>query len=179
MANSFLFYGLAGIAVLSAALMITRRNAMHSAAFLAITLLATAGIFLQVQSRVFFAMQILLFAGVITALFVAVIKRLDLDGMLRKPQFARQIGTLLLIALVLGGETALLFWSIRRRPVARLLAFGSASAAKTVPNAGAVMRSLFGSYQLAVAISVVLLVVAGVAAVVMTKQKAESGDALD
>jgi NADH-quinone oxidoreductase subunit J len=179
MSNSVVFYGLAGIAVLSAALMVTRRRAMQSAACLAVTLLATAGIFLQLQSRILFGMQILLFAGAIVALFVTVMKRLHLDGMPQGKQFVRRIGTLMLIVVVLGGETALMIWSVRKRPVARLLAFGSSAAAKIAPDARAVMRSLFGSYLLAFEIAVVLLVVAVVGAVVMTKQKAGRGDALD
>jgi NADH:ubiquinone oxidoreductase subunit 6 (subunit J) len=106
-------------------------------------------------------------------------KRLDLDGMLQGKQLLRQIGTLLLIAVVLGGETALMIWSVRKKPVARLLAYGATTAAKIAPDARAMMRSLFGSYLLAFEIAVVLLVVAAVGAVVMTKQKAGSGDALD
>jgi NADH-quinone oxidoreductase subunit J len=179
MANSVVFYSLSGIAVSSAALMITRRTTSHSATFLAITLLATAGIFLQLQSRVLFATQILLFAGAIMALFVVVLKRLDIDGVRGKTPFLRKIATALLILLVLGGESALMIWSVRNKPVARLLAFGATTAAKIAPDARAVMRSMFASYQLALAIAVVLLIVAVVGAMAMTKQKVESSDALD
>jgi len=179
MSSSVLFYSLAGIAVLSAALMITRRKAMQSAACLGATLLATAGIFLQLQSRVLFATQLLLFAGAVVALFVAVMKLLCLDGVQGKTQFLRKIAISLLILLILGGESALMFWSARKTPVARLLAFGATTAAKIAPDARAVMRGLFGSYQLAFAVTVVVLIVAAVGAVAMTKQKVESGDALD
>jgi NADH-quinone oxidoreductase subunit J len=179
MTNSVVFYSLAWIAVLSAALMITRRRARHSVAFLAVTLLATAGIFLHLQSPILFVTQILLFVGGVVTLFVAVMKRLDLNGVRGKTQFFRKIATLLLIAIVLGGETALIIWSVRRANVARLLAFGATTAAKIVPDARSVMRSLFGSYQLAFAISVVLLIVAAVGVTAMAKQKVESGDALD
>jgi NADH-quinone oxidoreductase subunit J len=179
MANSVAFYSLAGIAVLSAALMVTRSKAMHSAACLTVTLLATAGIFLQLQSRILFAIEVVLFAGAMMALFVASVKRLELDGVRRKAHLLRRIGMLLLIVLALGGEAALMFWSARKMPFARLLAFGSNTAAKTAPDARGVMRSMFGSYQLAFAIAMVLLMVAAVGALVMTRQKVESGDALD
>jgi NADH:ubiquinone oxidoreductase subunit 6 (subunit J) len=104
---------------------------------------------------------------------------LNVEGMPRKAHLVRQIGMLLLMALVLGGEAALMFWSVRKKPVARLLAFGATTAAKVAPDARAVMRSMFGSYQLAFAIAVALLVVAAIGAMVMTKQKVEGGDALD
>ena len=179
MSNSVVFYGLAGIAVLSASLIITRRKAMHSAACLGVTLLATAGIFLQLQSPILFVTQILLFVGAVVALFVAVMKRSDIDGGTGKIQILRKIATLLLILLVLGGESALVFWSVQKKPVARLLAFGATAAAKVAPGARAVMRSLFGSYQLVFAITVVLLIVAAVGVKAMAKQKVESGDALN
>jgi NADH-quinone oxidoreductase subunit J len=179
MSNSVVFYGLAGIAVLSAVLMITRRNTRHSVTFLAVTLLATAGIFLQLQSPILFVTQILLFVGAVVALFVVVIKKLDIDGATGKTQILRKIATLLLILLVLGGESALIIWSVRKKPVGRLLAFGATTAAKIAPDARAVMRSMFASYQLAFAIAVVLLIVAVVGAMAMTKQKVENSDALD
>lgn len=179
MANSVVFYSLAGMAVLSAALMITRRKAMHSAAFFGVTLLATAGIFLQLQSRILFAMQIVLIAGAMTALMVGVRKWLGARGEAEKPQFTRQMGTLLVIIGVLGGEGALIYWSSRKIAFARLLAFGTSAAAKVAPNARGVAVSLFGSYQLAFAIVVVLLMAAAVGAAAMKGQKAGSGDALD
>ena len=179
MSNSVVFYSLAGMAVLSAAGMITRRKAAHGAAFLAVTLLATAGIFLQLQSRLLFAMQIVLFAGAIAAMFFGVTKWLGAQGEAEKPEFTRQMGMLLVILGVLGGEGALIYWSSRKIAFARLLAFGSSTAAKMAPNARGVARSLFGSYQLAFAISLVLLVVAAVGAVTMMERKAEGGDALD
>src|SRR2546429_7078897 len=42
------------------ALMVTRRNAVHSAVFLIATLLATAGIFLQLRAEFIFIVQIIL-----------------------------------------------------------------------------------------------------------------------
>ena len=42
MLDSVIFYFFAGVAVLSAALMVTRRNAVHSAVLLVTALLATA-----------------------------------------------------------------------------------------------------------------------------------------
>jgi NADH-quinone oxidoreductase subunit J len=50
MLDSVLFYLFAGLAVASAVLTVTRRNAVHSAIFLITSLLATAGIFLQLRA---------------------------------------------------------------------------------------------------------------------------------
>jgi len=73
MLDKVLFYFFAGIAVASAALMVTRRNAVHSAIFLIATLLATAGIFLQLRAEFLFIVQIILYVGGIMVLFIFVI----------------------------------------------------------------------------------------------------------
>jgi len=54
MLDNILFYFFAGLAVLSAVLVVTRRNAVHSAVFLITALLATAGIFLQLHAEFLF-----------------------------------------------------------------------------------------------------------------------------
>ncbi len=172
MLNTVVFYILAGMAVWSAALMVTRRNARHSAVLLVVTLLATAGIFLQLQSRILFAMQILLFAGGIMALFFFVIKRVDTDGTLREMQFARQKWVLLLIAIAAGGEAGLMYWSARKMPLAKLMAVAASSAGKLQLNARVVLRTLFSSYLLPLEIAVLLLFVSAVGVVTVTRKRA-------
>jgi NADH-quinone oxidoreductase subunit J len=77
MLDKVIFYFFAAIAVSSAALMVTRRNAVHSAIFLITTLLATAGIFLQLRAEFIFIVQIILYVGGIMVLFIFVIMLLN------------------------------------------------------------------------------------------------------
>ena len=51
MLDHIIFYFFAVLAVGSAVMMVTRRNAVHSAVYLITTLLATAGIFLLLQAE--------------------------------------------------------------------------------------------------------------------------------
>src|SRR3989442_14259575 len=88
----FLFYFFAGIAVASAALMVTRRNVVHGAIFLITALLATAGIFFQLRAEFFFIVQIILYVGGVMVFFVFVILLVSFDGVLQFFDFARQIG---------------------------------------------------------------------------------------
>ena len=172
MLNTVVFYILAGMAVLSAALMVTRRNARHSAVIFTVTLLATAGIFLQLQSRILFATQVLLFAGGIMALFFFVIQLVDSDGTLREMQFARQKWVLLLVAIAAGGEAGVMYWSARKMPLAKLLAMSAFSAGKLPPNTRAVLRTLFSSYLLPLEIAVLLLLVAAAGVLTVTRKRA-------
>ena len=77
--------------MVSAILMVTRRNVVHSAIFLITTLLATAGIFLQLQAEFLFVVQIILYVGGIMVLFVFVIMLVNLDVALHQMQFNRQM----------------------------------------------------------------------------------------
>src|ERR1700689_3118062 len=106
MLDSILFYFFAALAVGSAVMMVTRRNAVHSAVFLISTLLATAGIFLQLQAEFLFVVQIILYAGGIMVLFVFVIMLVNLDVAVHQGQFSRQWFVALIISAVLAGPGA-------------------------------------------------------------------------
>ncbi|PYX38917.1 MAG: NADH-quinone oxidoreductase subunit J, partial [Acidobacteria bacterium] len=49
-ATTFFFYMLSGLAILGGVLVITRRNAVHSALALILTLLAVAGLYLMLYA---------------------------------------------------------------------------------------------------------------------------------
>jgi NADH-quinone oxidoreductase subunit J len=163
--NLFLFYFFAALAIVSAILMVTRRNIVHSAVFLITTLLATAGIFLQLQAEFPFVVQIILYVGGIMVLFVFVIMLVNLDVTLRLIQFNRQRYVSVLFALVLAIQFAIAFWVGRgglnlRRPL-------------DMPphNTEAFGEALFARYMLPFEIASILLLVAMIGAVVMAKRR--------
>src|SRR6266403_4019693 len=116
MLDSAIFYFFAGIAVISAVLMVTRRNAIHSAVFLITTLLATAGIFLQLRAEFLFIVQIFLYVGGIMVLFIFVIMLVNLDVALHQIKFARQKWVALIVTLALTAQIGLLFWTTGKMP---------------------------------------------------------------
>ncbi len=58
-ATPFFFYLLSGLAVLGGLLVITRRNAVHSALALIVTLLAVAGLYLMLYAPFVAGVQII------------------------------------------------------------------------------------------------------------------------
>jgi len=174
MLDSVIFYFFAGIAVISAALMITRRNAIHSAAFLIATLLATAGIFLQLRAEFLFISQIIIYVGGTMVLFIFVIMLVRLDIPLPQFRSRPQKWIALLVALVVGAEAGVVLWLARRLPGQGLLVPNPAPAEKLQPNTEELARSLFGSYLLPFEIASVLLLVAMVGAVVMAKKRTDA-----
>jgi NADH-quinone oxidoreductase subunit J len=173
MLDSVIFYFFAGVAVLSAALMVTRRNAVHSAVLLVTALLATAGIFLQLRAEFLFIAQIILYVGGIMVLFIFVIMLVRLDVALHQIRFRFQKWVALAVALALGGEITAVLLFARRLPGQGLLIQAPASADKLPPNSEELARSLFSSYLLPFEIASVLLLVAMVGAVVMAKKRTD------
>jgi NADH-quinone oxidoreductase subunit J len=171
MLDSVLFYLFAGLAVASAVLTVTRRNAVHSAIFLITSLLATAGIFLQLRAEFLFIVQIILYVGGIMVLFVFVIMLVNLDVAVRQIQFARQKWVALVIALALAAQVGLMFWSSGKMPGQGLPVQVAAAADKLPLNSETVAHRLFEFYLLPFEIASVLLLVAMIGAVVMAKKR--------
>src|SRR6266851_229235 len=113
MLDSILFYFFGGVAVLSAILVVTRRNAVHSAVFLITTLLATAGIFLQLRAEFLFIVQIILYAGGVMVLFVFVIMLVNLDVALHQLKFNRQAWVGVILTAALAGMTGFAIYFAR------------------------------------------------------------------
>jgi NADH-quinone oxidoreductase subunit J len=174
MLDSVVFYFFAGIAVLSAALMITRRNAIHAAVFLITTLLATAGIFLQLRAEFLFIAQIILYVGGIMVLFIFVIMLVRLDVPLPQIRSRLQKWVAVFVALVVFAEACVIIILARKIPGQGLIIPSPAPADKLPPNTEDIAQSLFSTYLLPFEIASVLLLVAMVGAVVMGKKRTET-----
>src|SRR5512146_224788 len=102
-ATPFFFYFLSGIALISGLLVITRRNPVHSALALIVTLLALAGLYLMLYAPFVAGVQIILYAGGIMVLFLFVIMLVSIQKSQKEDQFNKQWHVGILAALVLGG----------------------------------------------------------------------------
>ena len=160
------FYVLAVVALLSAILVITCRNPVHSAIFLILTLLSVALIFLQLQAEFMAAVQIIVYIGGIMVLFLFVIMLVNLDVAVRQAPYNRQRWIAGFAALVLLAEFALFIY--RGRDWAKL---PPAAAEAVQPNTELIGRALFQSYILPFEVASLLLLVAMVGAVLMAKKR--------
>src|SRR6266852_6986617 len=102
-ATPFFFYFLSGLAIVSALLVITRRNPVHSALALIFTLLAVAGLYLMLYAPFVAGVQIILYAGGIMVLFLFVIMLVSIDRSIRERQFNSQWVVGIIAATALGG----------------------------------------------------------------------------
>src|SRR5213082_3107778 len=102
-ATPFFFYFLSAIAVVSALLVITRKNPVHSALALILTLLALAGIYLMLYAPFVAGVQIILYAGGIMVLFLFVIMLVNIESTQKERQFNKQWLVGIVAAGALGG----------------------------------------------------------------------------
>ncbi len=175
MLDSVIFYFFASIAVISAALMITRRNAIHSAVFSHHHASRhCTGIFLQLRAGFLFIAQIILYVGGIMVLFIFVIMLVRLDVPLPQIRSRMQKWIALFVALAVGVEAAVVLFLARKLPGQGLLIPNPAPAEKLPPNTEELAKGLFGSYLLPFEIASVLLLVAMVGAVVMAKKRTDA-----
>lgn len=167
MFNEAIFYFFATLALVSSILMVTRRNAVQSAIFLVTALLATAGIFLNLNAEFLFIVQVILYAGGIMVLFVFVIMLVNLDVALHQVQFNRQWFVALILSAVLAAQVAVAILVSR----GSLYTMAPAPPEMLEPNTERVAFYLFHTYMLPFEVASILLLVAMVGAVVMAKKR--------
>src|ERR1700682_5022611 len=106
MLDAIFFYSFAVLSLAGAVLTITRRNAVHSAIWLIVSLLGVAGLYLMQQAEFLFAVQIVLYVGGIMVLFLFVIMLVNLDQAAKERQFNRQWLVSVLCVAGVGAEIA-------------------------------------------------------------------------
>jgi len=164
------FVILAAMTLVSAVLVITRHNPVHSVMWLIVTLFSVGGIYLILQAEFLFAVQIILYVGAVMVLFLFVVMLVSVDISLNQAQFSRQWPLGVLTVLLLIGELAYGFYQQSRR------GFNLASPGlipMTGGNTQNVGLALYRTYMLPVEIASLLLLVAMVGAVIMAKRKLE------
>ena len=163
-----LFYIFAAIAVFSAILVITRRNVIHSAAFLGATLFAVAGIFLTLHAEFLAGVQVIVYVGGILVLFVFVIMLIAVERSVHERQYNRQWTIALVTSAILIIEIA---YGLYRGRDSFNLPQVVPPAVSAAGNSEQVGTALYTVYLLPFEIASILLLVAIVGAVVLAKKR--------
>ena len=162
------FYFFATTAVVSALFVITRKNAVHSAMFLAGTLLSVAGIFLSLRAEFLAGVQVIVYVGGILVLFVFVIMLVPADRIAFERRYSRQWKVALATAAVLVAELAWVLYGGRTSFVFPV----GVSEPPVEGNSQWVGTVLYQNYLLPFEIASILLLVAIIGAVVLSKKPA-------
>ena len=164
-ATTFFFYLLSGLAVLGGILVVTRKNPVHSALALILTLLALAGLYLMLYAPFVAGVQIILYAGGIMVLFLFVIMLVNIDRSMKEEQFNKQWIAGLVAAVALFGLFCAVLLKAKAFFPDRLAQLPEES------NTQQIGQLLYTQYMFAFEIASLLLLVAIIGAVVMAKKR--------
>lgn len=171
-ATPFFFYGLSLIMIIGGILVITRKNAVHSALALITTLLAQAGLYLMLYAPFVAGVQIILYAGGIMVLFLFVIMLISIERNMRERQFNKQW----LVGIAAAAALGALFVTVYTKTSSGVTLFveGRSSYVES-QNTQMIANLLFdrssGMYMFSFEIASLLLLVAIIGAVVMAKKR--------
>lgn len=159
---------LGAVVVGSALAMVINRNAVYAALFLVLNF-ATVALFYLVLGAPFISLvQITVYAGSIMVLFLFVIMLLGAERLTGKEPLAHQRPLAIALGVIFLGEIALVVLS--RGSLFQSLAVGTAE----IGSPAAVGRALFTQYALPFEVTGVILLVAVVGAILLTRGDAPS-----
>jgi NADH-quinone oxidoreductase subunit J len=170
-ATTFFFYFLSALTVISGLLVITRKNPVHSALALIVSLLGQAALYLMLYAPFVAGVQIILYAGGIMVLFLFVIMLVNIERSSKDRRFNRMwpVGLAAACALLALFMTA--FVKGKALFPDRMMALPESSNTQQIAGMLYGEAGRMGEYTFAFEIASLLLLVAILGAVIMTKKK--------
>ncbi len=164
-----LFFLLAFAAIVTAILMIASQNTVYSALFLVLNFATVAVLYLLLNAPFIALLQITVYLGAIMVLFLFVIMLLGVGRVETQPSLPYQLP----VAIVLGAVLVVLFGYILVTGTSTVIP-GSIPADFGSPQS--VGELLFSRYLVPFEVTSVLLLVAMVGAIILTRSRRDAGE---
>ena len=163
-----LFLLLALVSVAAAFGMLMSRNAVYSALYLVLNFVTVALFYLTLGAPFIAMMQVTVYAGAIMVLFLFVIMLLGADSLPKSEVLPWQKPLAILLAVLLAAESTYLFLT-KARPAGDITQ--PDDTVNTMDNLRQMGLSLFNEYLLPFEVVSILLLVAMMGAIVLTKKE--------
>jgi NADH-quinone oxidoreductase subunit J len=173
MLQALAFYLFAGITLLSALMVITARNPVHSVLFLILAFFNAAGLFVLLGAEFVAMILVIVYVGAVAVLFLFVVMMLDISfSELRKGAMKHVAGGIFVGGLLLA-ELVVLFaaWQIAPDAAAGLAAPVAPMADAGLTNTEMLGRYLYTDYVFPFQVSGLILLVAMIGAIVLTHRQ--------
>jgi NADH-quinone oxidoreductase subunit J len=165
-----LFLVLALAAIASALGMLLSRNAVYSALYLVVNFITVALFYLLLGAPFIAMAQVTVYAGAIMVLFLFVIMLLGAESLPKSKVLPWQRPLAIGLAVLLGLEAAYLLLT-KARPAGTILPDAAANTSENLRQLG---LNLFNEYLLPFEVVSILLLVAMVGAIILTKKEKEA-----
>jgi NADH-quinone oxidoreductase subunit J len=160
---AFIFYSFAAVLVISAGMVITARNPVHSAMALVLAFFTSAAIWLLAGAEFLGIALILVYVGAVMVLFLFVVMMLDINVARMRSGFARYLPLGIIVGAVMVLEMIFVVVGAQFAPAEPV-----AVAAAEVNNIRALGSVLYTVYVYPFEIAAVVLLVAMIAAIMLT-----------
>ena len=165
--ESALFLLLATVAIVSGLTVVVTRSPIHSALALMVCFVQVAAVFLLLRAPLLAVIQMFVYVGAIIILFLFVIMMLDVRKEARTPFLKRWVALAVTIVALLSGEMfALLLMAGQWQPPSYMLQAGEMSSVRELSI------TLFTDFLFPFEVASVILLVALVGAIILTRQEA-------
>jgi NADH-quinone oxidoreductase subunit J len=167
--TEILFYAFSGVLLVSAVGVITSRNPVHAALFLVFSFFNSAVLWMLLEAEFLAIVLVLVYVGAVMVLFLFVVMMLDINVAQMREGFTRYAPLGILIALIVVAEIGSVVWvktlGNEMTPVA------SVAVAADYSNTKALGELLYTKYLYPFELAAVILLVAIVAAIVLTMRR--------
>jgi NADH-quinone oxidoreductase subunit J len=162
--ETWVFYALAAVLLVSGVLVITARNPVHGVLFLVLAFFTAAGIWLLLHAEFLAIALVVVYVGAVMVLFLFVVMMLDVNLERVREGFWRNLPLAALVGGIMVIEMALIL-------VDKIFGTSPAVFPPGYSNTKALGRVLYTQYFYAFEIAAVLLLVAIIAAIALTLRK--------
>lgn len=166
--TEILFYAFAAVLVVAALGVITARNPVHAVLFLVLSFFTSALIWLLLEAEFLAIVLVLVYVGAVMVLFLFVVMMLDVNLSQVREGFTRYAPLGILVAVLVVVEIGSVVWVKRLGLPATPAASGAAA---DYSNTQALGELLYTKYLYPFELAAVLLLLAIVAAIVLTMRQ--------
>lgn len=174
--QTVLFYVFSAVLVLSALRVITARNPVHAVLFLVLAFFNAAGLWMLLHAEFLAIMLVMVYVGAVMVLFLFVVMMLDINIERLRQGFWSYLPLGAVVGLIMAGEMSLILGG---RYLGLEVLPAPASPDAGFSNTKALGRLLFTDYVYPFELASVILLVALIAAVVLTLRQRKDNKAMN
>ena len=164
---SLIFYFFSFIAVLSALLVISSKNPVHSVLFLILSFVNASGLFILLGAEFLAMILVVVYVGAVAVLFLFVVMMLDINFVELREGFLQYLPFGALLGIVLFVELIMIFLSNKLVDIS-LIEYNALPALKKVENTKEIGSVLYTKYFYLFQLSGLILLVAMIGSIVLT-----------
>ena len=155
------------MAVLSALMVISSKNSVHSVLFLILSFINAAGLFILLGAEFLAMILVIVYVGAVAVLFLFVVMMLDINFIKLREGFLQYLPFGSLLGIVLLTELAIIFLSDQLTDI-KLIEYNKLPSFKEIENTKDIGLVLYTDYFYLFQLSGLILLVAMIGSIVLT-----------